>query len=67
MATYVFLTLAPISRLSSLSCQAMVFFGASVVVVGVVAVVAVVERPMRLHFFGAPAFFCRCPFLAMRF
>ena len=62
METYVFETLAPISRLSSLSYQASVFFGASVVVVGVVAVV---ERPTRSLFFGALAFFCLVPFLAI--
>ena len=62
MDTYVFVTLAPISRLSSLSQSILVVFGGSVVVLGVVAVV---ERPTRLHFFGALAFFCLVPFLAM--
>ena len=42
----------------------MLFFGASSVVAGVVAVV---ERPTRSLFFGALAFFCLVPFLAMRF
>ena len=56
MDTYVFVTLAPISRLSSLSQSILVVFGGSVVVLGVVAVV---ERPARLLFLGVLAFFCR--------
>ena len=55
METYVFQTLLPISRFICLSCCVMLFFGASSVVVGVVAVV---ERPTRLLFFGTLAFFC---------
>ena len=62
METYVFETLAPISRLSFLYQWASVFFGASFVVVGVEAVV---ERPTRSFFFGTLAFFCLEPFLAM--
>ena len=54
--TYVFETPSPIRRLSSLWYCSLVFFGAAV---GVVGVDAVVERPTRLLFLGARAFFCR--------
>ena len=56
MHTYLFVTLAPNSCLSSLSQSILVVFGGAVVVAGVDAVV---ERPTPLLFLGALAFFCR--------
>ena len=62
MHTYVFVTFAPKIALSFLSQCIVDFLGAFAEVVGVVggvAVIAVVDRPTRLHFLGARAFFCR--------